>query len=371
MPKEASIIREIGVFLRPMSTYESIKKSSLDLAERLSNLDIAILGLSSLGHSYYEYNRTRMRFTSENNARILFHIIEKSKVPLGKQTIIDHGGGLGYFALLCKSIGIQTVIYHDINLALTEDTKIISKHLNIPIDHYITGSTEALTEYCLTQPLSITGLGSRNVIEHIPDLNEFFKLLALISGKDKVFYFSTSANTHNPLVRWQHRKIHRQYEREGAYTDMSKDEINPENSGHYMRRTILLENGFPADHLGKMIELTRGLDLSQILNTIASFKSTGALPSKHTDPTNTRDPYSGNWVERLLPFEEYKKAAAAAGFQSEFLPGFYDTNYKSFYKNFVSNILNLILSKTPFFTKEISPFLAMRFWTESEVHSNL
>jgi 2-polyprenyl-3-methyl-5-hydroxy-6-metoxy-1,4-benzoquinol methylase len=342
-------------------THSEILKASLKLEKDLINLDFESLVIHESVKSYYRFDLSKIRYVSECNAFILYHIIRDKKINAENLLIIDHGAGLGFFSFLVKRLGMQCIC-HDISSEYIEGIKVIGKELYSLPDHFVIGDTDALIQYCQVNKLQPDGLGSRNVIEHIPDYKQFFSELNLLSKPGFAAVITTSANMHNPLVKQIHLKIHNQYENEGIITDMDNPILNTSNCGIKMR-SELIQNKFPdldAEIINTLARLNRGFIQQDIMARVKNYIDTGKLPEPFQEPSNTRDPSSGAWVERLVSFTDYRKAAGSNSFTFELIPGFYNTHYTSSAKNIVSRFLNLILKIKNPWSVNLSPFLAMK-----------
>ncbi len=342
-------------------TYPEILKASLQLEKDLINLDFESLPIHEGVKSYYRFDLTKIRYVSECNAFILFHILKNSSKTISDNLIIDHGAGLGFFSFLVKRLGMQCIC-HDISSEYIDGIKVIGKELYSLPDHFVIGDTDALIQYCQVNSLQPDGLGSRNVIEHIPDYKQFFSELNQLSKPGFAAVITTSANMHNPLVKRIHLKIHNQFENEGIITDMDNPTLNTSNCGIIMR-SVLIRKHFPELNENVIIQLAklnRGYMEQEIIARVSSYIQSGKLPAPFQEPSNTRDPATGAWVERLVSYSNYKKAAESSLFQFELVPGFYNTHYTSGIKNIVSQVLNLILKIKNPWSVNLSPFLAMK-----------
>ncbi len=341
-----------------------ILKKSIELEKEIHAIDFKSLNLSPMGESYFQFNLGKLSFNNKANAISLYRIINQLKDKNIKDiSVIDHGAGIGFFGLLAKKCGIGRIICHDISKDMIHDCKIISDYLGLSFDHYVVGDTDILLEYCKANNLFIDGFSSRNVIEHIPNLNLFFNYLSQLPHHKLVMMINTSANVHNPAVHRLHKKIHKEYEEVGSTNDMMRSRMDHERSGRKIRQRIILELNpeIESELLEIAIRNSRGLDIHQIEEMVKEIKLTGTVPSLIEKLSNTRDPYSGTWVERLVPFEEYCKIANQYGFKVVSLPGFYNQSYKDPFMKFAGIALNGLIKLLPFFHRTISPFLSMRF----------
>ena len=337
-------------------------KISLTLNNELQSLDIDLLQLTPAGKSYYLYNQKKLEYTALNNAYMLYHITYNHNLPFEKITILDHGGGIGFFSFLCKKTGVKNVIYHDISESYKNDAIKIGAAIGCPIDHLIVGHSRVLVYYCRNQRIKIDGLWSRNVIEHIPVLEVFFNDIKKIISTTFIGYISTSANYHNPLVNLYHRYVHYKYDHIGFVADMHSNKVNRSTTGYNVRLKILMELQVSDLALVKMARLTREMSLDEIKLAVANFKLKGEYPKISIWSSNIREPISGTWVERLLPYRTYQMTLIKQGFISETLPGFYNKDYKNSVMRYVAVLLNKIIDIWPFNKIYLSPFLAFKFY---------
>lgn len=342
-------------------SFEEILQVARQLEKDIIKLDFESLDLHESVKSYFRFDLTKIKYVSECNAYIIFNILNSLKINLKDHLIIDHGAGLGFFSFLLKRLGAQCIC-HDISIEYIEGIKILAQELNSIPDYYVIGDTDKLIEFCTTQMLKPTGLGSRNVIEHLPDYQQFFNQLSVLSPVSFCAVITTSANIHNPIVRKIHHKIHQQYENLGSNIDMDNPSINSANCGMKLRIEII-QTHFPKLDQKTIIKLAknnRGFVKSKIINRVNEYLNTYILPLPFPEPSNTCDPLTGAWVERLVLANDYKNAANFAKFNFEILPGFYNTQYESILKNLIASLLNKFLFRKNPWRLMMSPFLAMK-----------
>ena len=76
---------------------------------------------------------------------------------------------------------------------------------------------------------------------------------------------------------------------------------------------------------------------------IKNFEINGDLPNPVIHSSNTCDPESGVWAERLLSLERYKKIIDETRYEVSFAAGFWDTHYKSKMMNAFARVLNSLV----------------------------
>ncbi len=340
---------------------KKIQEVAFQLQKDLLQLDIDKLAVSESVKSYFRFDLTKLTYVSKCNAFILYHLLKDGKFLKSNSIIVDHGAGIGLFSFLVKRMG-YTCLSHDLFDEYLDGIRKIGTSLNARPDYFVLGDTNALLAYCHFHDLNIVGLASRNVIEHIPDYRMFFNEIASLGGNEFKVMITTSANIHNPLVKRLHLKIHKQYEYKGSRLDMDNPELDETLSGIQLR-SQLIQTNFPqldSETVRTLAILNRSFTEKAILQRTANYIQTGNWPAEPLEISNTCDPITGAWVERLVPFSDYQEAAGSAGFEAVAIAGFYNTNYSSFIKNCISYILNAMLTFKHPFVLNLSPFLAMK-----------
>lgn len=342
-------------------TYQNILTKARQLEKDIRNLDIERIQVHESVKSYLRFDLKKLSYVTDCNAFLLHHALKDMPAIDESSVLIDHGAGIGLFALLVKRVGLSCLC-HDISPEYIEGIRELGRLLDATPDFFVVGDTMDLVDFCKSNHLHIKALVSRNVIEHLPDYKIFFKELFMLSEQPFTMIFSTSANIHNPMVRHIHRKIHHNYEYHGAPAEMDNPTLNSANCGMVLRKEII-RNEFPnlnEDLLNKLAVLNRGFTKHDILERVKLFSESGVLPKPLPHPSNTCDPYTGVWVERLVPVSDYRHSATDAGFEFQTLKGFYNTHYAKSILNLIALLLNFILKLLPSRHVSLSPFLAMK-----------
>ncbi len=92
-------------------------------------------------------------------------------------------------------------------------------------------------------------------------------------------------------------------------------------------RRLIIEKTFPELTKETMDQLainTRGLNKVDIIAAVENYLLTKKLPVLLNHPTNTCDPITGSWTERLLSINEYKDIYQKQGFTLTWHNGFYN-----------------------------------------------
>jgi SAM-dependent methyltransferase len=314
------------------------------LKSQITSLPFKTIGLSDYGVRYYAYDLRKIDYMLESYLHQLDLLQNKSQKKLSDLVIVDHGGGVGIFSLLCKRMGVKKIIHQDINPVISNDARIIAEKLGLAADEYIAGDELEMKNKINSLSYTVDAVCSRNVIEHVYDVKKFYAILSKIKSPDLTLLFSTTANNANPLVRWYTQPIQRDYENKG-FSDWDRTGNDISKSGLKQREKIIAENfnQFTKEEIEKIAFLTRGKRKDDIIKSCQEYAQSKTLPTLIKHPTNSCDPETGSWVENLLPLSFYKDACRSAGFNFEFKNGFYNTKYPQWYLNLVTPIFNLLI----------------------------
>jgi hypothetical protein len=314
-------------FIKPLDGLsELINAQAQLLYAKLSDLPIMELGLPEVPLNYYlGRHHERKFFSVQTAAELLYRSIKlKNKKP-GELVIMDYGAGLGSLFLLAKMIGCKTVIYNDILEDMNTAARIISDYLEVPVDYFISGDHQATIHTLNNHNLQCDIILSRNVVEHIYDLDSFYADMAR-EQPDALLYFSTTANIRNPAMFLYHKKVHYAGEKEfrGVREQLIKERIK----------------GITPGQLTLLADKTKGLALDDFENAIMDYRANGRLPDPGRHGSNTCHPETGSWAEHLLPFSAYKSIIEAQGYTLTIKPAFWDTHSDSSLKNIIGKTMN-------------------------------
>jgi len=321
-----------------------INDASERLAEKLNNIDLSTLGISQYNQNYCSAKRSNLVANLQLYGHILALCLDGSTVSKEKYTIIDYGGGTGIFTLLAKEYGIGCVIYSDIYDVSCKDVEKISQAVDIKIDYNICGDIDDLIVFLATSGLVPNGICSFDVIEHIYDIEKYFRRLSDISSNQFRIVFGSGANNVNPLIRKDLKKRHLIAE----YND------KPLKYGHKDRDTLLsffkarrmiISNYCPNMQTEKVEMLaikTRGLNKLDIQASVDEYLATGSMTYMPPRDSNTCDPFTGNWAEHLMDHGWLKHILQDVGFNVEILPGFWGDSTKR-HKAMVKSAINCLI----------------------------
>lgn len=334
------------IFIRQHGEFaDLINEHANQLYRRLKSLDISILDLDEFGEYYFSNHHAgrRLFFSLQSSADIIYQSVKKINRPVNTINFIDYGAGLGTLCLLASKLGFKQVFYNDYLESWTINARKLFTHMNITVAAFITGDIDAVISYGKSNNIVFDIVGSRNVIEHIYNLREFYTKLYQ-SGLTSVCYSTTTANYHNIAMRlkhyWYHRKV--------------------ENAQFKKQRAAYIKELRPdvteAD-LKSLVELTRGRAFADFTNAVDLYYNKKAIPPVEFLGTNTCDCRNGIWAENLLTRKDYFNIILQSGFKAEYTAGFWDTHYKNAALNSFTSLLNKVIKITGEKSYCLSPFV--------------
>ncbi|MFN3404012.1 MAG: hypothetical protein ACK40G_07945 [Cytophagaceae bacterium] len=163
-----------------------------------------------------------------------------------------------------------------------------------------------------------------DVLKHIYNLNEWFEKAYKINGSFAII-FMTSANPHNPFIRKRILKLHFRAEHLGRKKTEGWKERDIEKPFYEIHKQLIKEFA-PQLSENEIIFLareTRGQRQDDIQISTNEYINTGSISYKPDHPSNTCDPYTGNWTERLLYPIQLKELVQSKGFKGSYTNSFY------------------------------------------------
>ncbi len=275
---------------------------------KLRRINPAGLAISVYNQKYLEKYIHDFTFYMSLYAQLLLKALNKTDKPVSESTFIDYGGGCGILSFLAKEIGFQTVIYTDIYQVSVNDAQTISGELGIPIDHFWCEDIEGCVDRINKLNIRADLICSMDVLEHIYNLENWFNTLSLIRGNFTLL-FMTSANSRNPYVSRRIKRLQTTAEHDGVEKTSGWKERDTSTSFLAVRQNMI-RNNFPQltdTDVDLLASGTRGLREDDIETVVKEYLQTGCINFRINHPTNTCDPYTGNWVEHLIDLKHLKE----------------------------------------------------------------
>lgn len=282
---------------------------------KLKEIEVSKLNIS-------EYN---IRYLSEKNlysifvySQILYSIFSEN---INVNNFLDYGGGTGLLSLLALECGVPNVFYNDIYNVSCRDAEIIAKELGYKRQGYIEGDINKVIKYTQDNNVLFDAVGSYDVIEHIFNLNSFFKDLRNILSTSSIVCMESSANSFNSDFLENAYLSHLKVEflnRKKVFGHKERDSLN---SYYEIRMNIIKKYLKSINSYINKVELvglsflTRGLTIDGIKNAVDNYITKREIPKLDSFfEYNTCDPYTGNWAEHIIDFRKLKEFLETIGF---------------------------------------------------------
>lgn len=320
-----------------------IQSSAAALYERLHKIDADSLGLPAHCLAYYKSSHSqRLFFSIETSAHLLYRSISMRRAKPEQLVLMDYGAGVGTLYLLAKMIGCRQVIYNDHLEDWKLSAELIAKAIGVNIDLYIVGDIEDCLAELDKRNIRCDIITSRNVVEHIYKLDEFYSAIHA-KQPEALVYSSTTANRSNPASVVKHVRWHSKWEK--VFRG---------------KRATIIERELPgisAAEKQQLARATRGLGGEELKLAIREFEKSKTLPDPSMHRSNTCDPANGVWAEHLLTQDEYRYLIDEELYHVSFEPGFWDTHYSKAYKNSASKVFNKIIARKGKLAMKLAPFI--------------
>ncbi len=315
------------------------------LYQQLSTLDISDTVIDDFGKYYFNSHHAgnRLYFSVQSSADIIYNAVKKTNKPLSELSFMDYGAGLGTLFLLAGMVGFKKVYFNDYFPQWADYAKIIADKLGITIDAYISGDIDAVINYAKAANMYIDIIASRNVVEHIYKLSDFYTKLYQ-SGITGLSYATTTANYHNPAMRLKHYWHHYKMEKT-LYKKQREDHIKE------------LVPAINAAELENLIKITRGRAFTDFTNAVKLYFAKQPVPPVECLRTNTCDCRTGVWAENLMTRKNHLDIIRQSGFKAEYTAGFWDTHYKYGIVNVIARLLNKLIKISGKKGYLVSPFV--------------
>lgn len=270
----------------------------------------------------------------EYNTYLACNLVEGLEIN-NFSSIFDIGGGIGFNAAFFSFIGVENVMYFDVDPISTKDAKNINDALKFKNIEYYTDSIEGLIKFDLSNSL----VCSRDVIEHIYDLPAFFE----ITKPAKLNRHNTAAVLNSTFRKNEFKAIHHKAEFLGQNTEVIKKRDS--KKAYFKTRSEIISTYLPEKtekEVTKLASETRGLAKREIHTYVLE----GVLPEHHLQVLhdNTCDPLTGNWAERTLSFANYQTLAGDINLKFRLLK--YNTFNGGTFKKLTLQTINYLLKLT-------------------------
>ena len=329
-----------------------IETAIIRLYSKLKRLEIEELPISAYNKNYLKSYLGSYKFLMFQYQQMMVKAIQKLSKPIEKSVFIDYGGGCGMLSYLAKEVGFRNVIYNDLYEVSVNDAKIIAAKMEMAIDEFICGDVQEMVKYLEQVNIEVDLICSFDVLEHIYDLKQWFRSIVKIDHRFSLV-FTTAANPENPFITNRLMKLHRKVELKGILKDEGWKEIDLSTAYFEERKKIIANyndelTSSAVEYLAKM---TRGLRKEDILMLIDQYTNAGEINYEIDHPTNTCDPYTGNWAEHLINLKKLKIFLESLHLEVDFTNSYYGYSSNKLLNapKFILNFFIKILGKNHLF----------------------
>lgn len=241
----------------------------------------------------------------EYHSCILDKALKGVRKPLSDIVLVEYGGGLGFQSLLARKLGIGTVVYIDIDSKICKLAQEIAGEAGLKADTYICGDVDMLIDASIKADV----ITSNDVLEHIYNIDYDLGRLSLVCQDGAVMFHCSGANMfwypyvkHSGKLQWEAEHIG----------------VEEYNTGPFLKereRVIReLEPNWPEEKVKDIAIRTRGLMQDSIALEI-EWMDFGHVIEPEGHPTNTCNPYTGNWAERSMNPYYLAEILGSVGFE--------------------------------------------------------
>lgn len=328
---------------------------------KLQKIDLSALDISEYTRNYLA-NKLKSDVTLKSEIKKYLYVLKNSlklcdACELPDITFMDYGGGHGMLSLLAKESGIGRVIYTDIYSVSCNDAEKIGRALNCKADLYLCGDIDDIISELSEKSIKCNIVANYDVIEHIYDIHYFFKRICYF-GDDLVVFFASGANELNFKIRKAIMKQHKKSEYDNRMRTHGHKDRDSLESFYEIRKQIIKENfhNLNEEQIAMLAKSTRGMKKDDIIKNVKLFLEENIKISVINHPTNTCDPWTGNWCEHLMDVNELEKELNAYFPVVKLKPGCYgfaESNIRQWIKNALNVLIYFLPVKVSLY---IAPF---------------
>lgn len=324
-----------------------INDATLKLGAKFGKVAVKNLNISEYNQRYFQTYIDNYSFYSSIYTQLLINAIKELKQAVDQSILVDYGGGSGMLSFLAKEAGFMTVIYNDIYKVSVDDVRKISLSLEIPIDHFIEGDAEEVVDYLNSKDIHPDLICSMDVLEHIYSVKTWFTTITKLNC-DFSLVFMTSANACNPIINRKLRKVQLRDEYKGTSKYWGWKDRDMNKPFLQAREEIIqdYDPGMNVELIHFLAKCTRGLIKEDIEKLLEEYHDKGEIQYRPEHSTNTCDPYTGNWSEKILKPAYLKEIVESNGLKFEIRNSYYSYSDRGFV-NLAKTMINYIISFIP------------------------
>ncbi len=346
--------------MKNKNIYPPVEKTFMKIRET----DLQKIDISEHTRDYLKVYTANHLYFASVYSQLMQKAVNKLNKPVNECTFIDYGGGCGILSLIAKEAGFKTIVYNDIYEKSVIDAAIISKTMDLEADHYFSGDIDELINKLKRVNLHPDLICSFDVLEHIHDHDEWLRSLSVLDSFSLLFM--SGANPDNPFIVRKLKKFHKIAEYQGCNKNIriGDDFLN---TSFLKQRELIIREKFPDLSLKDLFLLakeTRGLKINDIEKIVNNYINTGTLNYKMPHSTNTCDPYTGSWVEKLIDLKQIRSLSDELNMNCNITNSFYSYSGKIF-PDIIKFLLNQIIKLSGPENMLLSPAITLEIRKQS------
>ena len=344
----------------PSNQAKVFKHKAGSFIEFARRFDASSIGLKGYQASYLNHLLSHLEYYTAIYMQVFKSALAHSEKPWHESTVVDYGCGNAMLGLFAKYCGCKTVICCDLDESSIDAAKKLSNAMNISIEAFVHGDVHSLEKILLLKNFKPGIITGTDVIEHIYDLEDFFTVLRRINSS-QVNIFTTASNPANPFKVKEIRALQLRDELIGGkkvHINKQEDDLVMDEP-YLMTREKMIRDfapGLSQSEIEMLAIVTRGKRRNDIEMIVNGYSVTGAVPVIDTADTNTCDPVTGNWTERVVPLDFYSKVYNKCGFELSISNGFYNSFQGSALKKLLLKPMNSFIKNSGSFGRLFGTF---------------
>jgi 2-polyprenyl-3-methyl-5-hydroxy-6-metoxy-1,4-benzoquinol methylase len=317
-----------------------INEKCNEIFHLIANTDVEALDIDPFYKWYFKKcHFERPFFSLKTSAKLLYDAIKVSGKPYYEVSLIDYGAGVGSLYVLAKMIGCKQVFYNDYDAKFAQMAMEIDTIFGVKMDDYIVGDSDITFKQMREKGYELDIVMSRNVIEHIYDLENYYHDISS-NYPNAIIVSSTTANWNNPLAHMQH-----------VYMHLKNKKAIMKAKVDYIKDVYKIEDQHFLDYIFKNWQTAGGQEIDL---AIKEFQNNGTIKVFAPNYTNICNEY-GVWSENLLPYQTHKRFAK--DYELDIKPGIWDEDYSCSIINLFTKKINLLILKSDKFGCFLSSYI--------------
>lgn len=289
------------------------------LAAKLAALDLSAVPLSTPSQTLLADKLAHPVPTMQVSTYLLVQALRLTDKPPEQVVLCDYGGGTGLLSFLALEMGVGQVLYVDLAQEKHADALALAAALGYALPHAVLGDVDAALAHVQKHGITPDVVCSFDVLEHIYDLPAHFTALDAISPGPLAYVMASTANQFHAGIRRRWLDVQRRAETQGyggpAYVAVRTQMIRE----RLAERTAKL----PPHTLEELARATRGRHRQDVHRAVDALLDHAIMPQPPEHPTNTCNPATGSWLDRLFDHRELLPLLKQHGFEARIAYGLY------------------------------------------------